>query len=230
MQVDDSGEIIKGVFGALGGSYPQTPLGSEYAGMSVAYDNAKGCDLVMDCQAVINGWRKGFGEAMVAGSPFDHWWKTVFARHHLPDRRIKQIVKVKAHRSLAQVPDCPIELHRFKGNAKVDEYAKLGAETHPVDQEEADEYIMRYKDVKKVAKHVVSTLALRPPGHIDIKKTGKKCRRRARLGSTHSKAHDFVWCQKTWVCAKCLDCSRCPIFVNSSSPSCAGLSVMSSIF
>ena len=135
-------------------------------------------------------------------------------------------MKVKAHRSLAQVPDCLIELHRFKVNAKVDEYAKLGAETNPVDQEEADEY----KDVKKVAKHVVSTLALRPPGHIDIKKTSKKCVRRARLGSTHSKAHDFVWCQKTWVCVKCLVRSRCPILVNSFSPSCPGLSVMSSIF
>ena len=127
------------------------------------------------------------------------------------------------------MPDCPVELKRFRGNERADQYAKLGADTHPVDQLEIDNYLLCHKDVKRTARHVVQTLSAAPPGHIDFRKTGRLTKRTTRRGMAHSKLHDFVWCRKVWTCTKCLMRCKNPTLVNSSSPHCESRSVMSVI-
>ena len=231
VQVDDAGEVIKAVYGALGRSYPQSPLAAEYAGMSVAHDNSAQCDLVMDCAAVISLWRRGFGAAMQSGTAFDHWWKEVAARHRDPGDRIKAIHKVKAHQSIGCVPDNPVDIRRFYGNDHADRLAKLGADLQPVDQEECNLFLQNFNDIMVTAKFMVDQLCADPPGHFQACKVGKKDRhkRGTRTGLSSLRSHDFHWVNTSWTCAKCLMRTKSPLELNAVSP-CPGASVMMPIF
>ena len=223
VQVDSDGNIIKDLYGCVGRNLPQTPLGSEFAGLSAALDNSLGCTLVMDCQAVISSWRLGFGSAMVRGTSFDHWWKTLLNRHIVPTSRIDKVIKVKAHRHRNQVGDDPAELVRYHGNALADKLAKEGAAFQPSDPIEVQEYLVLHKEVTVVARHLVKTLTDDRVGHLVGISSCTRTTRHKRKRHFNTNGHDFVWRYTTWVCSVCLKRTNDPILGSSLKP-CPGRS------
>ena len=41
VQVNDNGDIVKGLYDCVGRNLPQTPLGSEFAGLSASFDKSR---------------------------------------------------------------------------------------------------------------------------------------------------------------------------------------------
>ena len=201
-QVGAGGEVLKGLWGLVPHPLPQTSLAGEVCALWAAVEMCQGCDVVFDCQEVVDSWTKGVPCSAKAFGAHACCFKNITQQY--PDwlDRVHRVFKIKAHRTEDQVGDDPIDILRHRGNAAADDFAKKGAALHEAPASDVIMYKAAKRDLRKVAMHVVevlSSLDCAIPDRLVKLPVGT----RLPQDDSNRMSHRFVWQSKSWICTRC---------------------------
>jgi hypothetical protein len=189
----------------------QTAVNMEMASLRAAITRIT-CDskirIGMDCQAVVDGWKKRVRLGQEANCLHAGHWRFIneFMDMHQPD---VQVFKIKAHREKSSVPQ--EEMADYLGNDLADVWAKqaAGDRTSVLLMDSADEILTQ--NLAK-ARKVVSWLAAGswPNG----KELGRPPGRGVRTSKVYTRmgldqgGHWWLWQGKAWRCGLCSKLTR----------------------
>ena len=231
VQMRQDGSVHKAVYGCVPAAFPQTSLAGEYSALTVAYDLSRGIDVVVDCADLIRTFAMGIPRALRAAGPHACSWKFIARRNPDWGSCVHSVVKVKAHRALADVRDSPGEFARWLGNGEADRLAKLGAGLHEADPDEVDNFKAYKADLLTLANYMVNILY----DHLNDP-VGKRKRvaylslgARPILDKKRAGAHSFIWQGKMWICTCCLSQTSCPVSSSIARSKCNGVSAFDAV-
>ena len=208
VQVNDVGEVVKGFFCNVPSCLPQTSLCAEYLAFASAAMFADfGCVYAGDCQDVLSGFGAGVKRAVRSKSQHACVWKGLFNQCNDFDKRIVDVVKVKAHQCESDVGPDDRELFLFRGNEQADLLAKQGAGLHPVGSEERTLYKNASSRLLTLARHMVDELATIHATRLEQMGVCRRLLAGTHLPSLHTGSgatHAFVWRSNRWICSICL--------------------------
>ena len=204
VQIRPDGSLLKGCFGCVPGTLPQSSLAGEYSALSCAYDNTCQGDqgtYVGDCQDVLSGFTRGICDVLHSTSPHACTWRIILQRYPDWESRIGAVAKVKAH-SAEPKPGCSQqEFLRYWGNYHADLLAKQGAALHAPTSEDIKSYKADKKDLTNLAYHMVDTLADVRLSRISGAVKVDYLPRCAKPVVKHVSSHAFRWQDNLWVCS-----------------------------
>ena len=205
VQINNQGEILRAIYGSVPASLPQTSLSGEYAALSAAFDVCSGATFVTDCAEIVRAHSIGVDRALKEDTPHACTWRVLVARHEDLCNRVVRVVKTKAHRKKEDLADDPEELLNFLGNEAADRLAKEGAALHAPEESDLKLYAMAKQELTAIALHMTETLGdlvfLRQErfGRVSKLPAGLIIR----SGNKRS-PHNFVRCNRFWICSYCL--------------------------
>ena len=206
VQIRPDGSLLKGIFGCVPSSLPQTSLAGEYSALSCAFDNASLCTYVGDCQDVISGFTSGMNHALNSFSPHACTWRHVMHRYSDWQDRIVAAVKVKAHMAEPD-PGCAQDVFlKYWGNYHADLLAKQGVALHAPSPADIKTFKASKSDVTNMAVHMIDTLGALRPSRIQGATKAEYLPRFSKpvISHSYSSPHDFRWQGTIWVCNRCL--------------------------
>ena len=204
-QVKGDGTLHKAIYASLPDSMDQTAINSEYAAFALASHAAEeGCVYAGDCSAVINAHAHGLKEALSAKNSHACVWKALDQKMHL-DSVFSAVLKVKAHRSLKDIPlDDEDARFLFFGNEVVDELAKKAAGLHPPSLDDVRGYRSAVKDLKALAMHMIDVLGVLRMSRLEKDAKAPRLPRGLTIKMGNDDDHEFIWVNTFWCCTKCL--------------------------
>ncbi len=205
VQMDENARRVKTVSLPLWCTLPQTAQASEYAAYSAVAQLLVGDTVIYgDCKGVLDAAaapvsRQLDGRRKYAG--------VLLAAHRDPTslRRIKSLVKVKAHQDIDAIQD-PDEKWRARGNEMADEAAKLARDRHPQPSKEQqaalDFYVRR---IPHIVKAVGKAMALFPPAGGSLpRRTPTRTKKGNGSGADGGlQRHQWRHVEGRWRCSRC---------------------------
>ena len=196
VQINQQGDIVRAIYGSLPSRLPQNSIQAEGASLVVAFEMARRCKAVSDCQAVIDGFKKGSDAAATPSNPLGGVWRQISTQRGAD--AIVEIDKIKSHQ--AQPAQHSSGWLQWEGNFEADELAKAGAELSAVPQDQLQEFMSGKNKIYKIVHHMLETLS-------DWPKPGKLSRTRQSVRAANAlvdaQRHEFAWVGDQWQCMKC---------------------------
>ena len=209
VQINAEGDVLRGLYGCLPASMPQTSLAAEYAAFATFLDNIDRGAFVGDCQEVIDRVNGPLADAISAANPLACFWKSLVLRHGLDlGDKITDVVKIKAHIQEHDDMDSSTRF-RTRGNGAADKFAKLGASLHAPAPSDVAAYKKAKGDLRALANHMIGTLSSfnlsRPEMQTRVPRLPRGVVFPGAVSSSDvDKAHKFMWQGKMWFCTICL--------------------------
>ena len=191
-QINNFGDVVKAVWGAVPSRLPQTSLCGEFAALWAIVEVGKGVNAVIDCANVISSWHRGPPAMVNSFTPHACTFKYMLGIHPL-EGRVGSVQKIKAHHNLEDVPDTERDFFLRRGNDAADSLAKQGAALHPLDPVHVADLKRVQSDVINPANHVIDTMSsfdFVAPHRLPLLPRHASLRR---IRGHRVEGHDFIW-------------------------------------
>ena len=204
IQMKDTGEPLKGLWGNVPPELEQSANFAEHFGFLTAMQEAlPKCELVTDCSTIKGAWDKGLKWAAGPQRPHAGIWREA-ADLLSRDKGPRAVTKVKAHQDQDRDGIDGDERTRIKGNAIADTWAKLGVDLHVLGGCKYKEAIVATKWASKVARELGAAIGAWPNTYElfgELRKAEKvRC---AMDGGKGNHSHQFVWIDGKRRCKEC---------------------------